>query len=181
MTKAIILTAISLTAISLSACSPTSSNAGAVAYNTSVDVPLKHWTSTDTLFYPIIIDEEPSFQHPLRINHGYTPRLCVRYTLDCPLLSIPADLFVQEMDTVQGQMRIKRRLSHYHIAPAVKDSRSQELGDGWGSLYEYQTTLDGQTISFDRPGQYRFLIIPAFKAVPEGIDGIASIGIELLE
>lgn len=152
-----------------------------MAYNTSVDVPLKHWTPTDTLFYPIVIDEEPSFQHPLRIHHDYRPRLCVRYTLDCPLLSIPAELFVQEMDTLQGNLRVKRRLSQLHIAPKVKDEKGQELGDGWGSLYEYQTTLDEQTIRFDRPGLYRFLIIPTFKGVPEGIDGIASIGVELLE
>ncbi len=152
-----------------------------MAYNTSVDVPLQHWTSADTLFYPIVIDEEPSFQRPLRINHNYHARLCIRYTLGCPLTQIPAHFFVQEMDDVQGQMRIKRRLQQFPITPNVKDNEGMALGDGWGSLYEYQELLTDHTIRFDRPGFYRFLIIPDFKGVPEGIDGIASIGVELLE
>ena len=152
-----------------------------MAYNTSVDVPLQHWTSADTLFYPIVIDEEPSFQRPIHTNHSYRARLCIRYTLGCPLTQIPAHFFVQEMDIIQGQMRIKRRLQQFPIAPNVKDNEGLALGDGWGSLYEYQETLTDQVLRFDKPGFYRILIIPDFKGVPEGIDGIASIGVELLE
>jgi len=183
MTKSLIikLTVIIITTISLSACSQTTNDAHAVVYNTSVDVPLQHWTSADTLFYPIVIDEQPSFQFPVCAGKDYHVRFCIRYSIDFPLSKLPANLYVQEMDNTDDRMRIKRRLRHLHIEPNIKDSQGRTLGGGWGSLYENQEVLPDQVVSFDRPGIYRLLIIPAFNGMPEGINGIASIGIELFE
>lgn len=178
MTRVIILIVIIAT-ISLSACQ--SNNSHAVVYNTSVDVPLYHWTSADTLFYPLAIAEEPNAKQPIQLNKDYHVRLNLRHNLDFPLTSIPANFCLQQTDTVQGQTRISRRIMLTRIEPKVRDDRGLPLGDGWGSLYEYQQPLDNLTIRFDKAGTYRFIIIPDFRGAADGLNGMASIGIELYE
>lgn len=181
MTKAIILTAITITTISLSACSNQNNDAHTVVYNTSVDVPLFHWTSTDTLFFPLVVTDEPNLKLPIRTNQEYHLRLSFRHAIDYPLTEIPSLLCLQQTDTVQGQNRVSRRIFQQNISPKLRDEKGQPLGTGWGSLYEYQQDATNITVKFDQPGSYRFLFIPSFHGITDGINGMASVGIELVE
>lgn len=167
-------------AISLSACSQ-KNNAHDVVYNTSVDVPLYNWTSTDTLFYPLIIEEEPNVKHPIQLHRDYHLRVSMRHSIGYPLSKVPAHFCLQQTDTINGSEQITRRVMQIFISPEVRDSEGRPLGTGWGSLYEHQEELPDITVRFDQPGSYRFLIIPAFKGAPEGIDGMASMGLEIYE
>ena len=171
---------ITIIAISLSACHK-KSNTHVVVYNTSVDVPLHHWTSTDTLFYPIHVEEEPNIKSPICTHTDYQIRLSWRYELEFPLISLPATFCFQQMDTTQGQLRISRLISRHKIEPTIRDEEGLPIGDGWGSLYEHQETVKDFTLCFDQPGIYRILIIPDFRGVPEGINGMVSMGLELYE
>ena len=180
MIRATIITATIITAaISLSACSQSSSNRAEIVYNTSVDVPLKHWTSADTLFYPVVIDEEPNLRHPIACHQNYRMRISVRHTSDFPLSAVPANISIQQTDTINGQTRVTRRVMQTAIAPRVRDEQGRALGTGWGSLYEFEEEVPDFTLQFDEPGTYRMLIIPAFRGALEGIDGMVSMGIEL--
>lgn len=168
-------------AISLIACSSQSNDVHTVVYNTSVDVPLYHWTSTDTLFYHLNIEEEPNIKYPIQRNKDYRVRLSVRHAPGFPLSSIPANFCVQKTDTVMGHYILPTRIMQKPIEPNVRDDRGMPLGSGWGSLYEYQELLPDITVRFSEPGSYRMLIIPRFEGAEEGIDGMASIGLELYE
>lgn len=181
MTKEIILTAITIITINLSACSSQSNDAHTVVYNTSVDVPLHHWTSADTLFFPLTVTEEPNLKLPICTNKDYHLRLSFRHAIDFPLTAIPSLFCMQQTDTVQGQSRVTRRVFQQTISPKVRDEKGQPLGTGWGSLYEYQQDMPEITVRFDQPGNYRFLFIPSFRGVTDGISGMASVGIELFE
>lgn len=167
-------------AISLSACNQ-NPDQHAVVYNTSVDVPLQHWTSADTLFYPLDVAEQPSITHPIRLRKNYHVRISMRHTADFPLTEVPANLFLQKTDSVQGQVRVSRRVMQASIAPRICDEDNSLLGEGWGSLFCHQESLSDVTLRFDQAGSYRILFIPAFKEIPDGIDGMASVGIELYE
>ena len=168
-------------AISLVACSNQSNDALTVVYNTSVDVPLYHWTSTDTLFYPIYIDKEPNMKNPIRQDKDYHLRISLRHTPGFPLSQVPAYFCLQKADTVMEHYILPKRILQRPVAPNVRDERGMPLGTGWGSLYEYQEIIPDIIVRFPEPGPYRMLIIPRFDGAEEGIDGMASIGIELYE
>lgn len=152
-----------------------------MVYNTSVDVPLFHWTSADTLFYPISVAEESNIKHPIRTSTDYHVRLSVRHSSRFPLTHLPALICLQQTDTVLGHYILAKRLMQKPISPQIRNDQGQPLGSGWGSLYEYQQMLPDISVRFSKPGTYRLLIIPRFDGAEDGIDGMASVGLELYE
>lgn len=161
--------------ISLSACSQ---NDARTVYDTSVDVPLQGWTSTDTLFYSIVITDSPSIKYPIATHQDYQMNISIRYAATFGLTHVPFQLTLQQTDTLGGYEHPIRNIFRQDLSLEVRDAEGVPLGDNWGSLYTISTPISSPTIRFDSAGTYRFMILPNLgdqKSLP----GVASIGIEM--
>lgn len=162
---------------SISACSR---NESQTVYDSSVDVHLNGWVSTDTLFYNIVVTDPPSIKNPIVVGQHYQLSISLRYSADFPLTQVPFLLQMQQTDTVGGYTRPVRNIFRELLSPAVRDSMGLPLGDTWGSLISRQEQQTGLQVHFDTAGTYRFLIIPELGDQPS-LPGLASIGLRLNE
>lgn len=162
--------------INLSACS--SQNDARTVYDTSVDVPLQGWTSTDTLFYSIVITDPTTIKKPVAVDHDYQMNISLRYSTSLRLTHLPFQLTLQQTDTLGGYEHPIRNIFRQDLSLEVRDADGVPLGDSWGSLYSIETPISSPTIRFDSTGTYRFMILPTLGDL-KSLPGVASIGIQL--
>ena len=160
--------------INLSACSQSRQH---TVYNTSVDVPLDGWASTDTLFYHLTVSDSATIKYPIGLHQDYQLRVSIRYASHFPLLSVPMLLTLQQTDTTGGYERPVRNLMRQQLQPMVRDTLGLPLGNTWGSLISMEEATD-LTVRFDTSGCYRILLTPQF-GYQRSLPGIASIGLQL--
>ncbi len=168
---------LTLTIIMASACKGNEDGTEPI-YCRVVNVPLREWSASDTLFFPVQVTYPTTLRTPIVQGLTYQVRYNIRMSANYKFTRVPMQFIVQQTDTTGGHEHIVRNVLRQNIAPAVRDTLGHPLGPSWGSLIDYENVIDGLTLRFDSLGTYRMMLIPETKGL-SGFDGISAVGISL--
>lgn len=139
-------------------------------YLKSVNVHLSQWALTDSLFFPIQVEDEASIIAPLETNVDYRLFMSVRFAHNYCFRQLPLRCLLEKADST-GIFKLQKDL---HIELPVVDQDGLPDGASWGSLRikDFQVTRTG--INLPEVGNYRLVLLPDTL-----IEGIASVTVSL--
>lgn len=168
---------------SLTACSqpdPRALTTDEADYNAVCDVDVRGWGVDDSLVYPVLVTPEPTLRTPLHAGRNYRVYYNVRIAPQYGYTTVPMQLVVQQVDTLQGgHQHVVHNLLRQSVNPAVRDSLGRPLGPTWGSYIDYEAPMpEGLVVRFDSAGTYRMILTPLLPD-QTALRHVASVGLSL--
>lgn len=144
-----------------------------VVYDKSVDVNLSGWTSADSLFFPIIIQEEADAKNPVLTNRVYSPTIQVRFSESYPFTVLPFCVKVEKKDSLGIYRRQER---YWDVRFPLTNADGYLTGTAWGSTFLLELPAPKLQLRFDEPGDYRVVVLPALDEEQTMLEGVSAIG-----